>query len=182
MKKIASFLLLVFITTTLFFKAASIVHAQNYLGGCTAVSQCINNKRCIEDGNGIVYPNGPECGSAQLGGVKPPASINRFNLWSSVQGNDPKAIGLLSFVSLLLRLFAIVCGIWTMFNFLMSGYTLISSQYDTKAQTEVKDKLTMTVIGLVIIVGAYTMAGLFGLIFFGDASAIINPKLQGALQ
>lgn len=154
----------------------------NCEAGCEAVGQCVGNVKCVEkptpgaNGQMSLTPQGGACGSSQLGEITPPGSIKKINDQMGGQ------IGLLTFVSTLLRLFAIICGIWTLFNFLISGYTLISAQYDTKAQTEVKDQLTMTVIGLVIIVSAYTMAGLFGLVFFGDATAIINPKLQGALE
>jgi hypothetical protein len=146
-------------------------------GGCTAVGQCVGNKRCVSV-QGVIYPGTVDCGSAQLGGVKPPPAITSFNFQTgSASGN-----GIILFLSRLINLFVIVCGIWTMFNFLYSGYILISSQSDTKNQSEIKDKLTMTAIGLAIIAGAYIIAGLIGLIFFGDAGYILNPQLVSALD
>lgn len=147
-------------------------------GGCTSAGQCVGNKRCVSV-RGAIYPGSEDCGSAQLGGVTPPAAITSYN-WNVTGG--AKGIGIIVFLSRLIRLFTIVCGVWTMFNFLHSGYLLISYQSDTKAMQEVKDKLTMTAIGLAIIAGAYLTAGLVGLIFFGDASYILNPKLTSALD
>ena len=40
----------------------------------------------------------------------------------------------------------------------------------------------MTAIGLAIIVGAYTLAAIIGLIFFGDATFILSPELYSALD
>jgi uncharacterized membrane-anchored protein len=50
---------------------------------------------------------------------------------------------------------------------------------DAGVTEKVKEKITMTVIGLAIIAGSYILAGLIGLVMFGDASFIISPKLQG---
>ncbi len=147
--------------------------------GCESAGQCVDNFVCIEESDRILAGS-ESCGSGQLQGIKPPPFIGKLNQEAGSGGTG--GIGILIFISTLLHFFAVICGIWTLFNFLISGFTLITAQYDTKAQTDVKDRLTMTVIGLVVIVAAYTFAGLFGLIFFGSASAIINPKLQGALQ
>lgn len=140
--------------------------------GCESVGQCVNNRRC-ELVDGVLYAGPIDCGSAQLGGVRPPGYIAAYN---NQAGNN----GLLLFLSRLINLFVIICGIWTMFNFLYSGFIFITYGSDSKAMSEVKDKLTMTGIGLAIIASAYLIAGLIGLIFFGDASFILNPKITGA--
>lgn len=181
MKKVLLAFIIFNLSFSAFFTVPQVVKAQTYMGGCTTIGQCINNKKCVKDGNNIVYPNGGACGSSQIGGVAEPEAVRRLNLLSSVQGNDPNGIGIVLFLSKLINLFVIVCGIWTLFNFLYSGYVLITSMGDVKAQSEVKDRVTMTAIGLAIIAGAYIIAGLIGLIFFGDATFILNPKLTSAL-
>lgn len=174
-------------TTTLllvlgFFITAQPAQAQTMLGGCTSVGQCINNKRCVADSNGIVYPNGADCGSAQLGEVQLPESIRRYNILGSMRSGEARGTGLMIFISSLINLFIIICGIWTLFNFLYAGFIMISSQSDAKAMSTVRESLTMTAIGLAIIAGSYILAGLIGLIFFGDASFILDPKITGALD
>lgn len=141
-------------------------------GGCEQAGQCVNNKRCelVQD---TIYPGPIDCGSAQLGAVQPPKFIAAYN-------NAAKGVGLLVFISRLINLFVIICGVWTMFNFLHSGFIFVSYGSDSKAMSEVKDKLTMTAVGLAIIAGAYLLAGLVGLIFFGDATFILDPKITSA--
>lgn len=157
------------------------VSAQSMTGGCTAESQCINNRLCVRktysgmpSGTYVIAPEGPGCGSSQIGGITPPNSIITFNRYGA-------QIGLVAFLSKLLNFFALICGIWTLFNFLVSGWLLVTGQSDTKAQSQVKEKLTMTAIGLVIIASSYIAAGLIGLIFFGDVMFILTPQLQSAL-
>jgi magnesium-transporting ATPase (P-type) len=129
-----------------------------------------------------VYPNGGDCGSAQLGEVKPPAAITQLNLLANNQNNSNSASGLMLFISRLINFFVIICGLWTLFNFLYAGFVLITGQSDAKAMATVKESLTMTAIGLAIIASAYLIAGVIGLIFFGDASFILNPKITGAID
>ena len=170
-----------------FFAVPSSAAAQEMVGGCTSLGQCVSNKKCIESTRvtwegqvRVISPTGAGCGSSQIGGVTPPTSVRRFSAYYF--GNFEGTIGLVSFMSILLNLFAVICGIWTMFNFLYSGWLLVTAQSDTKAQSEVKDRLTMTAIGLVIITSSYMVAGVIGLIFFKDPTYILNPTLQGALS
>ncbi len=180
------YLLSIILLTTIFFSLPREVMAAcdpnyNCTGGCERLLQCVNNKRCVLDNDGnTIQPTGGACGSAQFGTVTPPRAITISN-WVSTGGSS-QGIGLIIFLSRLINLFVIICGIWTMFNFLYCGYLLITAQSDTKAQQEIREKLTMTVIGITIIAGAYILAGLIGLIFFGDAGYILNPTITGAVD
>lgn len=118
------------------------------------------------------------CGSRPVvGGVTPPQAILE---WRFADGGY-SAIGVINFLSMLVRLVTIIGGIITMMNFVWAGFIYVISAGSSDANSKVKDKLTYSVIGLAIIVSAYTGAGLIGLIFFGDASFILSPKLEGAL-
>lgn len=149
------------------------------VSGCEAVGQCVNNITCTRQGPNTIAPGREACGSAQLGGVKPPGAVYEFNILGT---GNAEGIGIIAFLSKLLNLFFIICGLWTLFNFLYAGWLLVSAQADTKAQSEVKERLTMTVIGLVIISSAFIGAGLIGLVFFEDASFILEPTLRSALD
>ncbi|KKR49019.1 MAG: hypothetical protein UT85_C0025G0004 [Candidatus Levybacteria bacterium GW2011_GWA2_40_16] len=48
--------------------------------------------------------------------------------------------------------------------------------------TEARDKITFTIFGLLIMASALVLAGIIGLIFYQDATAIISPKIIGAPQ
>lgn len=88
-------------------------------------------------------------------------------------------IGLLGFFSNILNLFTIVMGLYVLYNFIMAGYLYITSAGDSGAHTKVKDKVTWSVVGLAVIVMAYTITGIIGLVFFGDAGFILNPTIIG---
>ena len=107
--------------------------------------------------------------------------VDRYNI-DAANGNGIN-IGILVFASKLLKLVNIVAGLLIFVNFVSAGYTYITSAGNTSLYTEIKEKLTFSVVGIVIIVAAYTGAALLGLIFFGDPSFILNPDLvkYGAL-
>lgn len=109
-----------------------------------------------------------------FGEVTPPAGVGQFD--QAAGGGD--AIGLLVFISSGIRLFTIVAGLFVMLNFFLAGYEYITAG-DSKAHQKVRERLTTSIIGLVIIVSAYTVIGLIGLIFFGNAGYIINPVITG---
>jgi hypothetical protein len=86
---------------------------------------------------------------------------------------------LLLFASNGIRLATTVAGVWVMLNFILAGWKYITSSGDSKAHTDASHMMTNSVIGLAIIVGSYTLAAIIGLVFFGDAAYILNPKIQG---
>ncbi len=87
--------------------------------------------------------------------------------------------GLIQFLSNLMRLATIIGGIWVMYNFIMAGFIFLSKSGDSAAFTQASEKITMSVVGLMIIAISYTIVGLISLIIFKDATYIINPKIYG---
>ncbi len=122
---------------------------------------CVNDCR---DGrlNGTIF-----------GQIETPPGVTLFN----AQGTN--GIGLIPFISNLIKLATIVAGLWVMINIILAGYIFITSSGDSSAYGKVKDKITMSVIGLIIIVAAYTITALVGLLFFGDAGYILSPNISG---
>ncbi|NCN45612.1 MAG: hypothetical protein COU63_03695 [Candidatus Pacebacteria bacterium CG10_big_fil_rev_8_21_14_0_10_36_11] len=112
-------------------------------------------------------------GSNVFGTIKAPAGVAKYNAASG------GGIGIILFVSNGIRIATVVAGVWVMLNFILAGWKYITSSGDTKAHTEASSMMTNSVMGLAIIVGSYTVAAIFGLIFFGDATYILNPKLEG---
>jgi hypothetical protein len=88
-------------------------------------------------------------------------------------------IGLVLFLSNLIRIITIAGGVFVMVNILYAGWIYISSSGDTSAHEKVANTVTYSVIGLAIIVGSYAAAALAGAIFFGDATFILNPTICG---
>lgn len=110
-----------------------------------------------------------------FGTVEPPEGVKQFNIASGGETN----IGLLLFITRLTQVFTIIAGIFVMFNFIMAGYIYITSSGDSSAHGKVKDKITMSILGLIIIVAAYTITALLGLFLAGDAGFFLNPTIPG---
>ena len=68
-----------------------------------------------------------------------------------------------------------------MLNFILAGFTYVTSSGDSGAIEKIGTKLTLSVVGLGIIVASYTIAAVLGLIIFGDANFIINPQIPSAI-
>lgn len=147
---------------------------------CTYIGQCVDNVKCYSPcGNscGVWVPGGA-CGSAVIGGIQPPDGVLDYNQAAAIQGGGGNAIGIFVFLSTALKLFTVVAGLFMFFNFFIAGYTLIAGAGNSQKYTDVRERLTFGIIGLVIIVAAYMIAAMIGLLFFGDATFILQPDIS----
>ena len=87
--------------------------------------------------------------------------------------------GLILFFSNILRLIFVVAGIYAFTNFILAGFQYMNAGGDSKALSSAWSSIWQSLLGLVIIVGSFALAGLFGYLFFGDAGFILNPKVYG---
>lgn len=131
-------------------------------------------------------PVGPEIKAASndssiFGTIEEPAGVSQFNQDARDASGGTNNIGLLIFISNMIKLATAVAGLWVMFNFITAGFTYVTASGDKGAYDKIGTKLTLSVFGLVLIVGAYTIAGIIGLIIFGDATYIINPQIPSAI-
>lgn len=108
-----------------------------------------------------------------IGAVKAPEAVARIN---AASGGE---IGALFFLSRLIRFGAIVAGIFSMWNFVSAGFTYITGAGNTATHVVVRDKMTWSLVGIIVIVVAYTVAGIIGLVFFKDATYLLNPTIGG---
>lgn len=110
-----------------------------------------------------------------IGQIDTPPGVDKYQAAAQAQGAD---IGIIYFMSNMIKLFSIIAGIWVLFNGTIAGYYFIQSSGDASAYEKAKNQLTLSAMGLGMIVLSYTFTGLVGLIFFGDASIFLNPKIQ----
>jgi hypothetical protein len=89
--------------------------------------------------------------------------------------NSPTAgiIGVTNIVSSIVGFMTIVAGIWFLFQMLFAGYTWMSAGGDTKKMQDSRDRIVHAFIGMVIVVGAWSLLAVVGQ-FFGYNS-LINP-------
>jgi len=112
-----------------------------------------------------------------FGPIDAPAGVAELNAEAGEDG-----IGILIFISNLIKVVSIVAGIWVMFNFVSAGFTYITAAGDSGAYSKIGASLSFSVTGLLLIVASYTIAGIIGLIVFGDASYIISPEIPTAIE
>lgn len=88
---------------------------------------------------------------------------------------------LATIISMILGFLTIVAGLWFMTNFILGAVSWISAGGDKGKAQQARDKLTNSVIGLAIVVAAYTIAGLVGSILglnflnLGAALSVLKP-------
>lgn len=112
---------------------------------------------------------------ASIGGISPPPGVKE-QIAAAPANTD---IAILYFFSNIIKIATVFAGIFVMYNFAMAAFTYITGQGKAESHQKVRDKITMSVIGLLIIVLAYVLAAIFSLIIFGDASFILKPTVQG---
>jgi len=100
----------------------------------------------------------PQLGSTSYGGVR---------------------TGLPSLISNIIGLIATIGGIALLINFLLAGLDFITASGDTKRIENAWKKIYMSIIGLIVIVGAFVFVGIAGKLLFGDYTALLKPKLFG---
>jgi len=107
-----------------------------------------------------------------FGEVSPPPGVTDYDTAAG-------GIGLVLFLSNLIKIITVAGGIFVMGNILYAGWIYISSSGDVSAHEKVTNTVTYSVVGLAIIVGSYAAAALAGAIFFGDANFILSPTICG---
>ncbi len=105
-----------------------------------------------------------------FGQVSPPPGVAKF-------GGGDSGGGLIIFISNLIKVAAIAAGIFGVFNIISAGYVYITSNGNPKATEQAMNMLFMSLIGLILIIGSFTIIAIVSLILFGDASYILNPKI-----
>ncbi len=68
-------------------------------------------------------------------------------------------------ISVIVGLLTVVAGIWFLFQIIIAGYQWLSSGGDKASVAAARDKLTYSVIGLVIVVMAFAIVSVIGTIF-----------------
>ena len=113
-------------------------------------------------------------GNDVFGTIDPPPGVAEYD-----QAAGGAGLGLVFFISNLLRIGSILAGLWVLLNFILAGYNLLSSGGDSGAYSKVTQRLTMSVVGIVVIVAAYTIVGIISWVLFHDPGFILNPTIKG---
>jgi hypothetical protein len=83
--------------------------------------------------------------------------------------------GLSDFISNTLAFLAVIGGIIVFVNFILAGYQYLSANGNAQTLSNASFKMLDSLIGLLVIVSAFVIASVIGLVFFGDATYLISP-------
>lgn len=103
-------------------------------------------------------------------------------VWVNKYGGGTCGGGLIIFLTNLLRLGVVAAAVYTLINLMLAGFQYITSAGDSKAIGQASEKITHTLIGLLVVAGSFVLAAIFGLLIFGDASAILKPAIYGPVK
>ena len=109
-----------------------------------------------------------------VGEIKPPKQLEKYGY--NVIGTS-SSTGILGLVSNIIKMIMVVGGLWAFINLIVAGLTYVTAGDNPDEIKKANDKMTKSLIGLVIMFGSFTIAGILGWIFYGDATALINPKI-----
>jgi len=87
--------------------------------------------------------------------------------------------GLIGFASNLIKLVMVLAGIWSFLNIIFAGFNYITQSTNPEAIANANKQIYMSLLGLVIIVGSFVLAGILGYLLFGRADAILIPQIYG---
>lgn len=85
--------------------------------------------------------------------------------------------GLILFLTNILRLVFVVAGLFAFINLILAGFQFMGAGGDAKAVGQAWSKIWQSLLGLILVVGSFALAALFGYLLFGDAGYILNPKI-----
>lgn len=102
--------------------------------------------------------------------LEPPRGIQAYGL---------EASGLIKLFNNILRVAIYASLIFATINFIIAGIQYIGSSGNPDITKQASSKIWMSLLGLVIATSSLVIAGIIGLVFFGDPSAIINPVIYG---
>jgi len=87
--------------------------------------------------------------------------------------------GLIGLLSNVIKIVIVVGGLWAFINLILAGITFITSGDKPDELSKANNRMTMSLLGLIIMVGSYSLAGIIGKVLFGEWNAILNPVIYG---
>lgn len=87
--------------------------------------------------------------------------------------------GLVKFLNNILKLLIVGAGLFAFFNIIIAGYSFLGAGGDPKKIEQAWARIWQSLLGLLFVAGAFVLAAIFGILLFGDPSAIISPKIYG---
>jgi hypothetical protein len=85
--------------------------------------------------------------------------------------------GLFFLAQSLLKFTIVIAGLFTFWNLIQAGFMFLSAGGEAKNITKAWDKIWQSIVGLLIVAASFILAGVFGYLIFGDATALLKLQL-----
>ncbi len=109
-----------------------------------------------------------------IGTIDTPPGVDKQIAASNLATDE---IAIFFFLSSLIKIVNVVAGIWVAFNIVFAGFNYISGQGSADAHKKVRDKITMSFVGLFLLAIAYMAVAVISLLLFGDAGYVLKPDI-----
>ena len=87
--------------------------------------------------------------------------------------------GIILLLSNILRLVFVVAGIYAFINFIIAGFQYMQAGGDSKALGSAWNRIWRSLLGLLVIVGSFALAAVFGQLLFNNPMYILSPQIYG---
>lgn len=111
---------------------------------------------------------------ATIGSIDTPPGVTEQIAKSGLGPND---VAIFFLLSSLIKVANVVAGIWVAFNIVFAAFNYLGGQGSADSHKKVRDKLTMSVLGLFLLAVSYAVVAVISKLLFGDAGYILNPTL-----
>ena len=111
---------------------------------------------------------------AFYGKVEPPEAISKF---IQAADGDTSGGGLVVLVNNILKLLIAGAGLYALVNFILAGYDFLSAAGDAQKVAQAWAKIWQTLLGLLVIAGAFLLAALVGLLLFNNPQQFLQLKI-----
>lgn len=106
-----------------------------------------------------------------VGSIDVPQGVDLIN-------DEAGGIGVVLFISNMITFVIILGGLWTLINIIFAAFIYLTGGGKPDSHIKAKDRLLMSVIGLLLIIVSYSIAALIGLVFYDNASYILTPVIE----
>lgn len=87
--------------------------------------------------------------------------------------------GLPSFITNIITVIFAGAGLYAFFNLMIAGFSYITAAGDEKKIAAATNSINMSLMGLVIMVGAAAITAIISFVLYKDPTAILSPVIKG---
>lgn len=98
---------------------------------------------------------------------------------SPIKAYGSVGTGLPTFITNVITIIFAAAGLFAFFNLMIAGFSYVTSAGDPKKIEAATYSINMSLIGLIVMVGAAAITGIISYLLFGSATAILQPTITG---